>query len=253
MGVTPGWQNATMGQMLPEALNAPMPAAVQSESPFGDPAKGHLEATKPSPGANAERCRSSDSSMASAGRPTPSASRKPVDATRPHGPPADHAWVLRLLETEGPGILRLLWRLLGVEQDVLDAYQDTFCNLAMRGGARGLSHARAYAYRTAANVAIELIRVRKRRAAHLPAVAARLTAIQSDGGQDEPEVPVTERLREALDRLPVHLRNVVVLRDLSRMSYEEVGRTLGIGPATARVYRRHAVVKLAELLGEGQG
>ena len=32
---------------------------------------------------------------------------------------------------------------------------------------------------------------------------------------------------------------------------EEVGKTLGIDPATARVYRRHAVVKLAALLGEG--
>ena len=44
-----------------------------------------------------------------------------------------------------------------------------------------------------------------------------------------------------------------VLRDLSRLSYEEVGRTLGITPATARVYRRHAVVKLAESLGGRDG
>jgi hypothetical protein len=34
------------------------------------------------------------------------------------------------------------------------------------------------------------------------------------------------------------------------MSYKEVARVLGIEPTTARVYRRHAVVKLAELLGE---
>jgi RNA polymerase sigma-70 factor (ECF subfamily) len=190
--------------------------------------------------------------MASAARPTSSASREPVDVTC-REPAADHAWVLRLIESDGPGILRLLWRLLGSEQDVLDAYQDTFCNLATRGGQRGLAHARAYAYRTAANVAIELIRVRKRRAAHLPGVAAWQTAIQKEAEGGDSEEPVTERLREALDRLPVHLRNVIVLRDLSRMSYEEVGRTLGIGPATARVYRRHAVVKLGELLGEGQG
>ncbi len=53
--------------------------------------------------------------------------------------------------------------------------------------------------------------------------------------------------------LPDHLRNVVVLRDLSRISYEEIGRMLGIEPTTARVYRRHAVVKLAEILDEGGG
>ena len=58
-----------------------------------------------------------------------------------------------------------------------------------------------------------------------------------------------DSLREAIASLPRYLGNVIVLRDLSRMSYREVGKTLGIDPATARVYRRHAVVKLAELLG----
>lgn len=166
----------------------------------------------------------------------------------------DHGWVARLIEREGPGILRMLWRLLGREQDVMDAYQDCFCRLASRGKSPDLVSARAYAYRTAVNIAIEMLRGRKRRTAHWPAIVAQRIDAQdpqpTDGGEEYSEGHL-ERLRDAIGRLPVHLRNVVVLRDLSRMPYKEVGRTLGIDPATARVYRRHAVVKLAELLGEG--
>lgn len=163
----------------------------------------------------------------------------------------DHAWVLRLIRAEGQGISRMLWRILGREQDVMDAYQDCFCKLAQRGRPDRLASAKGYIYRTAANIAIEMIRVRKRRATHWPRVVAEhATDVPFDDPPDEAEDP-TGRLRDVIARLPAHLRNVVVLRDLSRMSYEQVGKTLGITPATARVYRRHAVVKLAELLEKG--
>ena len=158
------------------------------------------------------------------------------------------------MQREGPGILRVLWRLLGREPDVLDAYQDCFCKLAARQQALNSKVGRAYAYRTATNIAIEMIRCRTRRAAHWPAIVAKKgrpdTGYSGDHEHSDDRLP---RLRDAMARLPAHLRNVVVLRDLSHMSYTDVGRTLGIGPATARVYRRHAVVKLAELLGEGDG
>ena len=154
------------------------------------------------------------------------------------------------MEAEGPGILRLLWRVLGREQDVMDAYQDCFCKLAVRGEGVDLRSAKAYAYRTATNIAIEMIRVRRRRQLHVPAIARERLRASEDAHEAglEPGAPV-ERLREAVAELPPHLRNVIVLRDLGRLPYVEVGARLGIEPATARVYRRHAVVKLAEMLG----
>ena len=148
----------------------------------------------------------------------------------------------------------MLWRILGSEADVMDAYQDCFCKLAARKSDKGLGSAKAYAYRTATNIAIEMIRTRTRRRAHLPAIAAE--RINESSGQPVEEVDRDHRfvrLRDAIGQLPPHLGRVVVLRDLSRLPYGEVARTLGIDPATARVYRRHAVVKLAELLGEGEG
>ena len=165
-------------------------------------------------------------------------------------------WIERLMRDEGPGILRMLWRMLGKEQDAMDAYQDCFCKLVSRGSPSNIDSTKAYAYRTATNIAIEMLRSRKRRSAHWPAIAASRAKVQEQGAVAEDEVSGSSRsratrLREAVTRLPAHLRNVIVLRDLSKMSYAEVAGTLGIEPGTARVYRRHAVVKLAELLGEG--
>ncbi len=187
--------------------------------------------------------------MVSAAHAAPGLAAETVAADATAANDQRHGWIVRLLDEDGPGILRLLWRILRREQDVMDAFQDCFCKLATLAGARRPRNARAYAYRTASNIAIEIIRGRQRRAAHWDRVVA------EHGPSPGPE-PVSddsgkggERLRLAIAELPAHLRNVIVLRDLSRMPYEEVGRTLGIDPATARVYRRHAVVKLAELIG----
>jgi len=165
---------------------------------------------------------------------------------------ADCARAARLMESEGPGILRMLWRLLGREADVMDAFQDCFCRLAALDGRRSLSNARAYAYRTATNIAIELIRSRRRLKAHWPRIVDReKNSSANDAGDRYSSDDAKETLQQSIAALPPHLRNVIVLRDLNRLTYEEVGKTLRIDPATARVYRRHAVVKLAALLGEG--
>lgn len=162
--------------------------------------------------------------------------------------PVAHAWVLRVMSREGPGILRLLWRVLGCEQDVLDAYQDCFCKLATMKGPRRLRSARAYAYRTAGNIAIEMLRTRKRHKAHQPRVYAATRGDDGEPANQRPPIVDSAVLRDAIAELPDHLRNVITLRDLGRMSYEDVGKALNITPATARVYRRHAIVKLADLL-----
>lgn len=159
---------------------------------------------------------------------------------------ADHGWIVKLIQREGPSILRMLWKLLSNEQDVLDAYQDCWCSLAALPHPGDLRSAKAFAYRTATNIAIEMIRRQARRRGHWPAIVAeRRNHEETD---DEPEDDGVEALRQAIPRLPQHLQNVIVLRDLGKMTYRELSQVLGIEPGTARVYRRQAVVKLAELM-----
>jgi len=54
-----------------------------------------------------------------------------------------------------------------------------------------------------------------------------------------------QRLRQAIARLPDYLGDVIVLRDLGEMPYDDVAKTLGITQAAARVYRHKAVQLLA--------
>jgi RNA polymerase sigma-70 factor (ECF subfamily) len=176
----------------------------------------------------------------------------PAEAPPPEpGPDTSLDWVRNVAENDGPGILRTLWRLLRSEQDAMDAYQDCFCKLAALAPDRAPNQARAYAYRAAINAATEIVRRRTHRAAHLCELRVRTEQVLTSSDDDEREVPAGDALAllpAAIADLPAHLRNVVVLRDLTRLSYEEVGRMLGIAPATARVYRRHAIVKLGEML-----
>ncbi len=179
------------------------------------------------------------------------------------GSGAVHRWFSKVMEQDGPGILRLLWRLLGNEPDVLDAYQECWCLLAQLGQPRNIRNVKGYVYRTASNVAIEVIRRRKRRQGHWAAVVDHYRR-QGDRGtsdsgtaskvgptnEDADEAATIDAMREMMGELPPHLRNVLVLRDLTSMSYKEVGKVLGIEPTTARVYRRQAVLKLADLMRE---
>lgn len=199
---------------------------------------------------------SSDMSMSSAISSIASALPIPWDIPRYRRDAVRHEWVMDLMVREGDGISRMLWRLLGNEADVLDAFQDTFCHLAQRGSSADLRSARAYAYRTATNIGIELIRTRKRHERHRERIAehydcSKATGVAEADGPGKVAAE-NEQLREALGLLPKHLRSVVVLRDLAGLSYEEISTMLHIGAATARVYRRHAVVRLAELLEGGR-
>jgi RNA polymerase sigma-70 factor (ECF subfamily) len=163
----------------------------------------------------------------------------------------DQQWIVALLRRQGPIVLTVLWRMLGSEQEVLDAYQTAVCHLAAKGALGIGGNPGGYFYRTAVNVAIDSIRTRRRQQAHWPRLA------QMRQQQDVPpgapavcgEREMLERMRQAICELPRHLRNAVILRDLAQLPYAQVAKMLGIRPGTARLYRRQAVVQLASLMG----
>ncbi len=57
-----------------------------------------------------------------------------------------------------------------------------------------------------------------------------------------------DKLRAAIAKLPNYLTDVVVLRDLAELSYEQVSNILGISAPTARVYRSKAITLLAAIM-----
>ncbi len=160
-------------------------------------------------------------------------------------------WVLSAMGRHGPGMVTMLWRILGNEHDVCDAYQQTFLNLAhyQQAGRTRPRNVQAYVFRTAANSAISILRRKQRRRRHLDTMAATKPLQQNAGPADDLDAKLLQdMLRAAIAKLPDYLRDVVVLRDLAELSYEQVSNILGISAATARVYRSKAITLLAAMM-----
>lgn len=161
-------------------------------------------------------------------------------------------WIINLMRGQGPAVVTMLWRLLQSEADVLDTYQTTICRLTTLGDQAIKVNPNGYFYRTAMNVALELLRQRKREREHRP-ILLDLRRQQADRQASFCPVDQREmvkRLRECIYRLPPHLRDVIILRDLAELPYLRVSTILNIKSGTARLYRRQAILRLAELIGQ---
>ena len=160
----------------------------------------------------------------------------------------DQKWVLSAMQKYGPELINMLWRILGNEQDVCDAYQDIFLQLAHFEDAQlnkgKPSHIKAYLFSTANNIAISMLR-RK--------IAERNRIANSAVDRIEDNTPVKEldskymqeTLRDCITKLPDHMRSVLVLHDLAELPYTQVSKILNISTGSARVYRCKAIQLLA--------
>ena len=158
-------------------------------------------------------------------------------------------WILSAMHRYGQELVTMLWRILGHEQDVCDAYQNTFLQLAHYETRRKPEHVKAYVFRTASNIAISMLRSRVAERRRLTRIAGVHSGVESPEQELDSKLLV-ETLRCCMAQLPEHLRNVVVLRDLAELSYTQIGGMLGISPATARVYRCKAIQLLAVWMGK---
>jgi len=159
-------------------------------------------------------------------------------------------WILSAMQRYGQELVTMLWRILGNEQDVCDAYQNTFLKLAHYEDRGKPEHIKAYIFRTANNVALSMLRGRiaERKGLSSPAITTR--ANFSSPANELDAKNLQETLRFNIAQLPEHLRNVITLRDMAELSYYQIGKILGISPATARVYRCKAIQLLAVWMGK---
>ena len=164
---------------------------------------------------------------------------------------AGQQWILTAMHQHGQSLVALLWRILGNEQDVCDAYQDTFLQLAhcLNGGKP--DNIKAYLFRTASNVAISMLRRKKchQKCFQLLAHSSQ-RAPNPDYARELDTKNLQQVLRLYITRLPEHLRNAIILRDLAELPYKQAARIMGVSTATARVYRRRAMQLLIAKMTE---
>ena len=153
-------------------------------------------------------------------------------------------WVLIAMQRHGRELVNMLWRILGNEQDVCDAYQDTFLKLAHHEHGCKPENVKAYVFRSASNIAISILRHKLVEKNHLTPGMTTQNKTNSPASELDTRY-LTETLRAGIAELPEHFRDVVTLHDMGDLTYEQVAKILGITAATARVYRCKAVQLLA--------
>lgn len=151
-------------------------------------------------------------------------------------------------------VYTLCLRMTGDREDALDLAQEAFLN-AWRGlpDFQGNSSFSTWVYRLASNACIDFLRKRKRRqqgeSPHsLDDEEAPLPEPADPRGSPEEELERKE-LRRAVERglqaLPDHHRQVLVMRELSGMSYQEIGAVLDLdlGTVKSRIARARLALK----------
>lgn len=156
-------------------------------------------------------------------------------------------------------VYNLALRMVGNEEDAKDMAQEAFIRAYnSMDGFRGDSKFSVWLYRLTSNICIDFLRSRNKRQ------TLSLTFDDEDDGSEEFQIPderfapdsVVERkeLRRAVDEglmtLSPEYREILLLREINGLSYEEIGRALGLeeGTVKSRIFR--ARKKLCAYLAE---
>ena len=166
----------------------------------------------------------------------------------------------RLMQDNETRIYNLTLRMTGNEQDALDLAQEAFFN-AWKGLKffKGDSAFSTWVYRLASNACIDHLRRKKRRqdiSAPMP-----VTDEENDRPPDIPDeryapeqVVERKQLRQAvvqgLEQLSREHRQVLILRELDGLSYQEIGQLLGLEAGTVKSRIARARLALRKILVE---
>jgi RNA polymerase sigma-70 factor (ECF subfamily) len=158
-----------------------------------------------------------------------------------------------LVAQHGDRVYRLAFRLCGNAQDAEDITQEAFIRVFRSLDRYKPGTFEGWMHRIVTNLFLDMVRRRARiRFEALPEDAERVPGRARSPEQvlaDETFDPV---LQAALDNLSPEFRAAVVLCDIEDLSYEEVGRILGVkmGTVRSRIHRGRAALR-AELEAAG--
>lgn len=125
------------------------------------------------------------------------------------------------------------WRLTADIQSAEDLVQDTYLRLwAGLGSLRGVDNAEAYSVRTLRNVFID--GCRRQSPVSTETADSGTAAADCDVGGDAEKRDAARTVRELITRLPGQQREVMTLRDLCGMSFEEIEAETGLTAVNIR-------------------
>ena len=161
-----------------------------------------------------------------------------------------------LVQRHKAPLINFIYRSIGDPETAEDLAQETFIRIYKNIGKyrKDIAAFRTWMYRIAANLCRNELRNRGRRWSVLvnsaigeqdddPVVNAADVSAGPDGQLEEKELQ--EILANTLSRLPERLRNVLILRDIEGMPYEEIAEIMGkpLGTVKSRLNRARLMLK----------
>lgn len=162
-----------------------------------------------------------------------------------------------LVKDQSKIVYNLCLRMVGNEQDACDLSQDAFLKAYMNLSVfRGDSKFSSWLYRLTSNICLDFLR-RQKRQKTVP-----LTYETDDGEEDFLQIPdhalspeaeaerleLREAVRSGLSQLPDGQRQILVLREIGQLSYEEIAVQLALEPGTVKSRIFRARKKLCDIL-----
>lgn len=124
-------------------------------------------------------------------------------------------------------------------QEAEDVVQDTYLHLLQRGAAATLEHPRAYLFRIAANLAVDLARKAKIRSRYHAGDNVEIDQLAGNAGSPEAASEGAMELRQlqaALAELPPLCRAAFLLNRIDGLTYAEIAERLGLSIRTIDRY-----------------
>lgn len=154
-------------------------------------------------------------------------------------------------------VYNLALRMVNNEQDAYDITQDAFIR-AFRSleNFRGESKFSVWLYRLTSNICLDFLRARRRKG------TVSLSSFSEDDEAVELDIPderfaphtqlerkeLRQALGQALQRLPEDQRQILLLREISGLSYDEIAQALALEPGTVKSRIFRARKKLCNIL-----
>lgn len=141
-------------------------------------------------------------------------------------------------------VYRVLFRMVGNEQDAQDLSQEAFLRCYRYVSSfRGDAAFSTWLHRLAVNTALDWLRVRQRRPLQVPLTepAGEAESVEDTALRQEQR----ERTLQAIRALPPDYRQVVLLRHFHHLSYDEIAQRTGAPVRTVetRLYRARALLR----------
>lgn len=170
-------------------------------------------------------------------------------APSPSSPPASETIdVERLFREHNAALLRFIAAKVGSEQEAREIAQEAYVHLLQLDHPAAVSFLRAFLFKTAANLAIDRLRQRARRAhmtsmPELDFAVFELTPERQLAGEQAIAV-----LGAAVSRLPPKCRQAFLLHRIYDMRIDEIAERMGIGACMARRYVARALEYVRQCL-----